>query len=164
MRNKDLVKIISITLALVSLFTCLFTWGELIGFEKGYFFGFIQNPPHIKGISGNDGTNSNQIFGITYFIISIGFCAYITGKFLKSSVLSNIVCIVSLSLVTYPLFNILLYKNGFLPVKGPCSHVFWLNISIYFDCFFLISTVILLLIQINLINTRKLNTETLKIN
>jgi hypothetical protein len=164
MRNKDLVKIISITLALVSLFTCLFIWGELSGFEKGYFYGFIQNPPHIEGISGNDGTNFYQIINITYFIISIGFCAYVTGKFLKSSVISNIVCMASLSIVTYPLFNILLYKNDFLPVKGPGSHVFWRNISIYFDCFFLFATVILLLIEIILINTRKLSTETLKIS
>ncbi len=164
MRNKDLVKIISITLALVSLFTCLFIWGELSGFEKGYFYGFIQNPPHIEGISGNDGTNFYQIINITYFIISIGFCAYVTGKLLKSPVLSNIVCIVSLSLVTYPLFNILLYKNDFLPFNGSGSRVFWLNNSIYFDWFFLFATVILLLIQLILINTRKLNAETLKIN
>jgi hypothetical protein len=163
MRNEDLVKIISITLALVSLITCLFIWGQISGFEKGYLYGVIQSPPRIEGISGQE-VNFFQIINSIYLIISLGFCAYIIGKFLKSLVISSVICMVSLSVVVIPLYDILRYKNDFLPVTRPGSDVFWLNNSIYFDWFFLFATVTLMFVQITLINTRKLDTETLKIN
>ena len=164
MRNKDLVKTISITLAIVSLVTCLFIWGQISGFEKGYLYGLIQNPPRIEGISGQGGTNFFQVINTWYLITVLGFCAYIIGKCLKPLVVSSIICMVSLSVVILPLFNILQYKYDFLPVTRPGSDVFWLNNSIYFDWFFLFATVTLMFVQITLINTRKLDTETLKIN
>ncbi len=43
MRSKDLLQIISVSLALISLFVCLFLWGQLSGFEKGYFYGMFKD-------------------------------------------------------------------------------------------------------------------------
>jgi nitrogen fixation-related uncharacterized protein len=36
MKNKELVKMTSIALALVSLISCIFIWGQVSGFEKGF--------------------------------------------------------------------------------------------------------------------------------
>ncbi len=66
MRNKDLVKIISITLALVSLVTCLFIWGQVSGFEKGYLYGVFQNPPQ----TGWSGVGERNFFSVYEYIIS----------------------------------------------------------------------------------------------
>lgn len=161
MGNKDLLKIISIALALVSLAACLFIWGQLSGFEKGYFYEVFLSPPS-TGFS-SSGPNFFQSINQWYFIIAIGFFIYSIGKFLKSLVLSTIICILSLSAGLYPFWDMISYKREVLAMKTKFSYDYWLNNSIYFDWFILFAAIILIFVQVTLFITRKLNTETFKI-
>ena len=161
MKNRNLLKIASIILALVSLAIGLFFWGELSGFEKGYFYGIFQNPPQTGTVVFT--FNHFQSINIWYFIITVGFCVYIIGKFLKPLLVSSSICILSLSIVFYPFWDMLQYKNEMLNVSHHYREDFWFNISIYFDWFLLFATIILMFTQFTLFITRKLNTETFKI-
>ncbi len=163
MKNREVVKITSIALALISMAVCLFIWGRLSGFEKGYFYGVFQALPQ-TGWSGVGERNYFQFMNMSYFIIAFGFCIYIVGKFLKPLVVSSTVCILALSISIYPFWDMFAYKNEILSMKSIPSYYPWLNSSIYFDCFLLFTAVILIFIQITLFITRELNTERFKIN
>lgn len=145
MRSKDLLQIISVSLALISLGICLFFWGQLSGFEKGYFYGMFQEIPQ-TGFSGG-GTNYFHAINFWYLIIAVGFCVYVIGKYLKPLFISSIVCVLSLGIVIYPFWDMFQYKNEVLNISSHYRNDSWLNISIYFDWFLLIATVILMLIQ-----------------
>jgi hypothetical protein len=162
MKNKNLVKVISISLALFSIGICLFIWGQVSGLEKGYFYGVFQSPPYTGIIA--HGPNFFQSINIWYFIIAVGFCVYIVGKFLKSWTASNSVCILSLCAGIYPYWDMFSYKKEVLAMKTKFSYEYWLNNSIYFDWFLLFAAIILMIVQVNLIMTRKVHIETFKIN
>lgn len=164
MRSKDLLQIISISLALISLFVCLFLWGQLSGFEKGYFYGMFKDVSQTK-FSGIGETNYFHAMNFWYLIIAIGFCGYIAGKYLKPLFISSIVCILSLSVVIYPFWDMLHYKNEVLTISSHYRDNSWLNISIYFDWFLLLATVILLFFQfIIMINNSKTGIKAIEID
>lgn len=162
MKNKDLVNVIPISLALFSVGICLFIWGQVSGLEKGYFYGVFQSPPYTGVIA--HGPNFFQSINIWYFIIAVGFCIYIVGKFLKSRTASNAICMLSLSVGIYPYWNMFSYKNEVLAMKTKFSYEYWLNNSIYFDWFLLFAVTILMIMQVNSIMTRKVDMEIFKIN
>jgi hypothetical protein len=165
MKNKELVKITSIALALVSLTICIFIWGQVSGLEKGYLSGVLYPyQPTTPEISFSGGLSIFDRLNNWYFIITVGFCIYIIGKFLKSLIVSTAVCFLSLSIALYPFLDMLLYKNQILSISGYWKDNYWLNISIYFDWYLLIAALILMFIQFLLVITRKLKTETFKIN
>src|SRR5688500_15168074 len=159
MKDKDLLKILSIAFSFFGLVTCLYIWGQLSGFEKGYFYGvFYTKQPDPNIIGSYFGSDIFEHINNWYFTITFGFSVYMIGKCLKSMMLSSIVCIVSLCIALYPFFDMLVYKTtDHYGIKQ------WVNNSIYFDCFLLFTVIILMFIQFNLIITRKLESETFKI-
>ena len=146
MRSKDLSQIISISLALISLLVCLFLWGQLSGFEKGYFYGMFKDVPQTR-FSGVGETNYFHAMNFWYLIIAVGFFVYVIGSYLKPLFISSIVCILSLSIVIYPFWDMLEYKNEVLTISSHYRNDSWLNISIYFDWFLLLAAIILMFIQ-----------------
>ncbi len=146
MRSKDLSQIISISLALISLLVCLFLWGQLSGFEKGYFYGMFKDVPQTR-FSGVGETNYFHAMNFWYLIIAVGFCAYVIGSYLKPLFISSIVCILLLSVVIYPFWDMLHYKNEVLTIssryqkcilsdnlKSSKTSVYE-TFLVYFDCF-----------------------------
>ncbi len=156
----------SIALALVSLISCIFIWGQVSGFEKGYLSGVLYSTELIEpkiSFSGG-GFSIFDRLNNWYFIITIGFCIYIIGKFLKPLIVSSAVCLLSLSIALYPFSDMLFYKSNVLSISNHNRDDYWLNISIYFDWFLLLAAVVLMFIQFVLVITRKLDNETFKIN
>jgi hypothetical protein len=162
MKNKELVKMISVTLGSFSLAACFLIWGLLSGFEMGYFYGVFQDPPS-NGF-GAHGPNFFQSINIWYFIIGVGFCIYIIGESIKPLVASSAVCILSLIVSIYPYWDMLSFKKEILSMQDKFSYDYWLNNSIYFDWCLLFTSIILMFIQFTKVSPRGLNTETYKIN
>lgn len=138
MSNKESVRIISVSLASVSFVTCLVIWWLLNSFEPPYRIPFFSS-------SGRDFFHSINTW---YFIIGVGFFIYISCEFLKLSVVSNAISILSLCVGMYPHWNMLSYKKEILSMETKFPYNYWLNNSIYFDWFLLCASIILMFIQL----------------
>ncbi len=161
MKGKDCVKITSVILALFSIGICVFIWGQVSGFEKGYFYG-VFSPPPSTGFSAS-GPNFFQEINILYFILAVGFCIYSIGNLLKPSALSSTIRLLSLIVPIYPLWRTLSFKKEVLAMETKFSYDYWLNNSIYFDYLLLFIASILILFQVALIISNKLDIEKIDI-
>lgn len=157
MKIKESVRITSAVFAWILLGLCMLVWGKLSGFEKGYFYGVFQNPPH-TGFSG-DGPNFFQTVNCWYFLISVCLIIYIIAIFLKPLIVSSFVCLSSLSVAIYPFWDSFSIKYGILAMESKFSYDYWLKISVYIDWFCLIGIIILMLIQFTSVISNKLENK-----
>lgn len=154
----------SISLALISLLVCLLLWGQLSGFEKGYFYGMFKEVSQ-TGFSGVGETNYFHALNFWYLIIAGSFFVYVLGSYLKPLFISSIVCLSSLIVAIYPFWDMLQYKNDVLTTSSHYRNESWLNVSIYFDWFLLLAVIILIFAQFTrMINSSRIDIKTINIS
>ncbi|MCY7347864.1 MAG: hypothetical protein LH614_16830 [Pyrinomonadaceae bacterium] len=153
MKYKQVLKVISFVLGLISLSICLYLLGQLNGFEQGYISGVFNEYPHVSDSSLRFSSGGPNFFEFTsqgYLLMVVGISVYLYCNFLKPAAISIALCIFSLAIVFVALWRIIPFKNEILAMEYKFSYDYWLNNSIYSDWFCLFTAVILLLIQIAL--------------
>ena len=150
MKNKDILKIISLALASISFIICLLLWGETSGFRQGY--GAAIDIESINQISANFSAHGPNFFEFLirrYCIIALSIYVYIIGRVTKIEILSHIICVSSLGMVIYQYWQMLQYKKD---VLDNSSHLLpyktWLLNSVWLDWFCSFIVALLLIVQV----------------
>ena len=151
MKYKQVLKVISFVLGLISFSICLYLLGQLSGFEQGYISGVFNEYPHVSDSDISFSTSGPNFFEFTnqwYLLMTVGFSIYLYCNFLKPITVSIASCIFSLLIVFLAAWRIIPFKNEILAMEYKFPYDYWLNNSIYLDWFCLFTAIILLLIQV----------------
>jgi hypothetical protein len=152
----------SLAIVAVSLAVSMFMWAHLSGFEYGFFYGVFRNPPS-DGFAAH-GPNYYQSLNAWYFSISLCLSFVMTAKFFRHTIVSGVLCILLLAFITVSTGEMIEYKNLVIAgLPGYSSLWFdpypWLNSSIYFDGFCIFAFVVLLVIEIWMMRSVRVSSE-----
>jgi len=150
-------KWLTVSLATTSIALSFLNWTLLTGREYGHFYGVFSDPP-TYGFAAH-GPNYYQSINIWYIKIILCFVAYLSMRYLGSTIHGLVIRVLALCVAVYPFFNMLFFKYGVLDITDRYA---WLRNSVYLDWFCL--TAIGFIIGFEIISVMRASNELTHLN